>query len=158
MSDIWKSVIDADLKDAEYIKRPELPDGTYAARVANIEAKVFQTGSKGLEVTYVIADGEHKQRDIRDYIILVTAQGAPNKQGPATVKKLMMECGLTTDKINKFRFPVFGEKGFGDFKFLLDQPLTLSVKQKVQKTGNNKGELRARVESFKQRAEDEQAA
>lgn len=150
MSEAWKAVIDSDLKDAEYTPRAPIEPGTYNAFVSNIVAKTFETKSKGVEITYVITDeGENKGREIKDWNIIVTSEGAPNKQGPALIKKLMMACGLSTAEIHKFKFPDFDSKAFGDFKKLLEQPLLLEVNQQVQKKGKNVGKTFARVANFK---------
>lgn len=148
----WKSVIEADLKDAEYTPRAPLPDGEYSAFVSNIEAKIFASNSKGIQVTYVITDGEHKDRDIRDYFVIVKTDGSINKSGPALTKKLMLECGVDPKDILKFKYPEFGTKAFGDFNKLLGKNLTLTVKSQVQKKGQNVGKTFARVQSFKMAA------
>lgn len=151
MSEAWKSIIDADLKDAEFAPRTPIPDGDYPVFVSSIEAKVFTTGSKGLAVTYVIESGDQKDRDLRESIILVLKDGSPNKMAAATIKKLMLECGLTLDEIRNFRYPDFGTKGFGDFAKLLGKTLTVNSKVEMQKDGLNKGKYYARVKSFKAR-------
>ena len=150
MSDAWKSVIEADIKDAEFAPSSPIPDGNYTAFVSNIVAKTFESKAKGLEVTYVITDeGDSKNREIRDYLVITLADGSYNKSGGAKVKKLMMECGLSTEAILKFKFPEFDSKAFGDFKKLLEQSVVIEVKAQVQKKGKNVGKTYARVYSFK---------
>ena len=156
MSEAWKAVIDADLKNAEYTPRTPLQDGTYDAVVSNVEAKVFRSGSKGLEVTYRIeSEGDAKGKEIRDYFVVATAAGAPNPQGTASIKKLLIEGGIELAKIKTFKFPDFateGKKtGFGDFKNLLEQPYTIEVKTQVQKKGENAGKSFPRVNTFRMR-------
>lgn len=154
MSEAWKAVIESDLKDAEYQPPAPIADGNYAAFVSNVVAKTFESKSKGLEVTYVITEpGEAKNREIKDYIVIVKSDSSINKQGPATTKKLMLECGLTPDQVLKFKFPEFDSKAFGDFKKLLEQPLTLEIKLQLQKKGKNAGKSFPRVMSFKSREE-----
>lgn len=146
----WKNVIDADLKDAEYTPREPIPNGSYSAVVSGISAKTFESGSKGVQVTLTLTgEGETKNRTINDYYVIVTATGEVNKQGPASLKKLMLACGLKTEQILNFKFPDFAEKGqqssFGDFKKLLDEPVLVSIEQQVQKKGKNAGKTFARV-------------
>jgi hypothetical protein len=154
MSDAWKAVIEADLKDAEYTPSAPIPDGEYQGFVSNVVAKTFESKSKGLEVTFVVkdADGEGKNREIKDYLVIVLADGSFNKTGPAVAKKLMMECGLKPEEITKFKFPEFDKGGFGDFKKLLDEPLTIVIKSQLQKKGKNAGKSYPRVQNFKNAA------
>jgi hypothetical protein len=153
MDNTWKSVIDADLKDAEYTPREPIADGEYSAIVTNVVAKTFKSGAKGLEVTYSITDeGQYKGREVRDYFVIVKADGDLNKQGAAVTKKLLLEAGLTTKQITSFKFPEYDSKAFGDFKLILDQPLTIEVKGQLQKKGPQAGKTFARVASFKEGA------
>jgi len=100
--------------------------------------------------TFAIQDeGEAKGREVREYIVLVTKTGEPNKRGSALLKKLMLECGLDTKAILGFKFPEFDSKSFGDFKKLLDQPLLLTIKHEVRKAGQHAGKTFPRVDSFK---------
>jgi hypothetical protein len=150
MSDsIWKSVIDADLKDADYTPRTPVPDGTYVAQVSNIVAKTFESKSKGVQVTFTITEeGEYRGREINDYYVLQAADGSAGRSGPATLKKLMLACGLTTQEVLKFNYPAIDSKAFGDFKKLLDQGVMLTIRQEMQKKGKNAGKSFARVASF----------
>lgn len=150
MSEVWKNVIDADLKDAEYAPSTPIPPGDYNVAITDIKTALkAETGSIGVNVTYTIGEGDHKGRVIRDYINLRMKNGQPNKQGAATVKKLMLEAGLTPKEITSFKFPEPGSNSFGDFKKLLDQPLTVSVIQEKRKDGMQAGKSFPRVRSFK---------
>jgi hypothetical protein len=149
-SNAWKSVIDADLKDAEYTPQAPIPKGVYNAIVSNVEAKTFESGSKGVQVGFTLTGGgDTAGRQINDYYVILLADGEVNRTGPAALKKLMLACGLTTEQILGFRYPEFAEKGqkssFGDFKKLLDEPLMITIDQQLQKKGKNAGKTFARV-------------
>lgn len=149
MSLAWKAVIDADLADAEYKPRLPIAAGTYPAIVSGIEAKTFETGSKGVQVTFTLTTpGEEKGREIRDYYVIQAQNGEHNRSGAATLKKLMLDCGLNTKDIQGFRYPDFDSKSFGDFKKLLDQPVVLTIAQEVQKKGKRAGQTVSRVKNF----------
>ena len=153
MDPIWKQVIDADIKDAEYIPKPPLPDGEYDVDVTNVKTTVkAETGSAGVNVTYTIISGDHKGRDLPEYINIKLKNGSPNKRGIAEVKKLLLECGLTPKEILNFNFPEPGSTSFGDFKKLLDKPLTVSIRQETRKDGQLAGKSFPRVKSFRARA------
>lgn len=139
MSDAWKSVIEADLQSADYKPKAQLPDGTYNAVISNVVAKTFESKSKGVEVTYTIQDEEHKGREVRDYFVIIMADGTPGTVGPRLFKRLLLTSGLSTQDILKFKFPDFDSKAFGDFKKLLDQPLQIELKQQIRKSGKNAG-------------------
>jgi hypothetical protein len=147
----WNDVINSDLKDAEFTGGTPIPDGTYEAHVSNVAAKTFKAGSKGVEVEYTVLMPNSKPATIKDYFVVRLADGSPNKTGAASIKKLMLECGLTPEAVLKFNFPAFDSKSFGDFKKLLDEPLTVIIKSTEQKKGVNAGKSFPRVKSFTQR-------
>lgn len=149
----WKSVIDADLKAAEYTGGTPIPDGVYPATLSNVEVKKFNAGSKGLQVTYTLqGEGDLKGRTIRDYIVVERLDGTTDVRGVAMVKKLLIEGGLTLEEIKKFKYPEPGSNSFGDFKKLLDQPYTVDIKARENKKGPNAGQKFSRVQTFRQRA------
>lgn len=140
MSDAWKSVIDADLQSADYKPKAPLADGTYNATITNLVAKTFRSGAKGVEVTYTIQDeGDAKNREVRDYFVIVSKDGQPGQVGSKLLKRLMLTAGLSAQDILKFKFPDFDSKAFGDFKKLLDQPLQIEVEQQIRKSGEHAG-------------------
>jgi len=148
MTNDWNSVIDADLKDAEFTGSKPIPDGDYSATVANITAKTFESGSKGLMVEYALTvDGE--LRTLNDYFVVVLADGSTNKSGAASVKKLLIESGIPAESLSTFKFPAYDSKQFGDFKKVLEAPLTLTIKMTLQKKGKNAGKSYPRVRSFR---------
>jgi hypothetical protein len=143
----WNSVINADLKDAEFSGGSPIPDGDYEGTVASIEAKTFETGSKGLVVEFALMVGG-ELRTIKDYYVVQLADGSANKTGSASVKKLLLETGIRTEELAKFKFPAYDSKQFGDFKKILEAPVNLTIKMTLQKKGKNAGKSFARVKSF----------
>lgn len=156
MGNVWKQVIDADLAKAEG-GGGQLPDGIYEAAVQAVSLKKFNSGSKGLEITYLIESGEQKGKSIRDYIVVEKADGTAIPSGPAKVKKFLMSAGLTASEMKTFKYPVDEEGNptgqMGDFKKTLDAPFTIHVKARVNKGGPNNGQSFARVNTFKGRDE-----
>ncbi len=145
MSD-WNDVINADLKDAESPSGFSIPDGIYEGMLANVESKTFRSGGKGLEITYSLKLATGEVTTIRDYFVVRGADGKTNKVGAASVKKLLMECGVTD--LSTFVFPAYDSKTFGGFKNLLESPLTLDIKATLQKKGANAGKTYSRVKKF----------
>ncbi len=154
MSNEWNAVIAADLKDAEGTGGyAPIADGTYDGYVRSLEAITFRAGSKGVKVTYaVVTEPGKPPREINDYFVIIPAAGGqPNRVGPASLKKLMMECGLTSQEVQNFTYPAFDSKAFGDFIKLLEKPLTLEIKLTEQKKGQNAGKSFSRVRKVSQR-------
>jgi len=142
----WNDVINADLKDADGPSGFSIPDGTYDGMLANVESKTFRSGGKGLEITYSLKLADGSLTTIRDYFVIRSADGKTNKVGAASVKKLLVECGVSD--LNTFVFPAYDSKTFGGFKNLLETPLTLEIKATVQKKGANAGKSYPRVKRF----------
>jgi hypothetical protein len=141
----WKAVIDADLSQADYTPRAPIQNGNYPAIVSNVAAKTFKAGSKGVQVTYTLTEGDHKGRSLNSYHVIETKEGQPGTTGSRTLKRLMLACGLSVEAIQKFRYPNFDSNSFGDFKNLLDQPLVLTIEQRVRKSGDQAGKSFAEV-------------
>lgn len=143
----WNGVINADLKDAEFSGGLVIPDGQYEAMLSSVEAVTFKAGSKGLKVTYAITLNG-KVVTINDYFVIKLADGSSNPTGSASVKKLILECGTDVEKLATFKFPAFDSKALGDFKFILEAPLSITIKAQTQKSGLHAGKSFPRVKSF----------
>lgn len=154
-NEAWKSVIDADLNDAartEGTGSGPIPDGAYPAHVTGVETKTFMSGAKGIQVTFALdVEGELSNREIRDYFVVVAKDGKPNRFGAARVKKLLLECGLSSDQILKFKYPEFDKKQLGGFKDILEKEMTVEIKAQENKSGPHAGKKFARVISFANR-------
>ena len=143
----WNAVIEADLKDAEGPQSVHIPDGVYDAHVISLEAKTFESKSQGVEVTYAFKLND-QALTIKDYFVVRAATGEVNKTGAASIKKLILECGTPPEKVLTFKYPPFDSKQFGDFKNLLEVPLTIEIRATLQKKGKNAGKSFPRVKRF----------
>jgi Protein of unknown function (DUF669) len=101
--------------------------GRYAAFIQAIKHGTFKTGSYGLTTTYVIEGGDFKNRKINDNLVLQKADGTAVKGADARLKRFLMAGGLSSEKINAFKGPRT-EHELGDFKLLIQEPVTIVVK------------------------------
>lgn len=144
MSNAWQELIEADLTQA----KPEfvpVKDGLYNALLADATPVVFRTGSKGVEVKFVIQDeGEFKGRWIFEKFVTELANGAPNKMGMTLLKQLIV-AGMPPEQAAKFRKPNFKEGLKGDFIKLIEQPFKIATVNKVETKGAYAGKTKTRI-------------
>jgi hypothetical protein len=147
MSNTWQEMIDADLTQA----KPEfvpIKDGLYNTLLADATPMVFRTGSKGVEVKFVIQDeGEFQGRWIFEKFVTELASGAPNRVGITFLKQLIV-AGMTPEQASKFRKPNFKEGLKGDFIKLIEQPFKVTTVNKVETKGAYAGKSKTRISSI----------
>ncbi len=155
-NEIWKSVIEADVSNFNNAgsnqRKGAIPDGVYPAHITSVETKTFRSLSKGVEVTFALdVEGDLANREIKTCCVLVNSKGAPNPFGSKSLKRLMLQCGLTSDQILKFKYPEVDKKQLGGFKDLLEKELTIVIKGEEARDGEFKGKVFARVVDFSSR-------
>jgi hypothetical protein len=134
-------VLAADLATIEPKARKLLPDGEYNAVLANVEFPKYQkTTSEGVRFTYRITDGDEANQEIREDVVYMTANG-PLEFNYARIKSRLMAFGLTSDQINKFKWPA-NNKGFGSFKDVLEANVTISLEQETGKDGKTRNRVK----------------
>ena len=72
-----------------------LPDGTYEAEVTAAEIKSNDKGDQRLNVTFTIADGEHKGRKVWDSPWLSHSNPKAQSFGNSRIKSIMSAAGAT---------------------------------------------------------------
>ena len=123
----FAKVVSSDLKELEPKSRKLIPNGTYEAVLANVEFPKYRTAtSEGIRFSYRIVSGEFTDELIIEDVIYKSEKGelAFNY---ARIKARLMAFGLTSDQINKFKWPK-DNKGFGDFKNVLEAEVSVTVK------------------------------
>lgn len=149
----WASVTKAALSDVEGESRPKLEPGVYDASVSDVRAAKTKNGAFCVTLTYAT---ETPSTTIKEFICLVKKNGEPMEYGPSKLKRRMMNCGLTAEQINSFKYPK-KETELADFKLLLDAKVKIEVKSEECKDGLNKGKIFPRVQKVFGREEEKKA-
>lgn len=108
--------------------------GRYSAFIQAIKHGTFKTGAYGLTTTFVIEGGEFKNRKINENLVLTKADGSAVKGANSRLKRFLMAGGLSLEKINAFKGPRT-EHELGDFKLLIQEPVTIVVKDDGEYNG-----------------------
>src|SRR5271166_3520858 len=132
----WGEALKVDIGDLKNVStaaggtRPPLKPvapGRYAAFLQEAKPTTYKTGAFGIKTTYVIEEGEFKNRKITDNIILTKKDGSKTPYGANTLKKRLMAFGLPMEKILAFKGPR-NEHDLGDFRLVLSAAVTIIVK------------------------------